>query len=155
MTKMFQKVLLLAVSTRHADGLVLPREDPSPMSTVAAHSTDSASRRAATILALDGLFIFGLSLQASVVLGGNAVIIAGGLMALRYVSEMFLSPLGGRVADRYGVVRMLLLFSMLSGLALAAFCGLGHRDHGERRAAVSAFDGYTSASSRGYSGGSE
>lgn len=72
-------------------------------------------------VALDGLFIFGLSLQASALLGGNAVIIAGGLMALRYVSEMFLSPLGGRVADRYGVVRMLLLFSILSGLALAAF----------------------------------
>jgi len=72
-------------------------------------------------VALDGLFIFGLSLQASAVLGGNAVIIAGLLMALRYVSEMFLSPLGGRVADRYGVVRMLLLFSILSGLALAAF----------------------------------
>ncbi|WP_273820395.1 MULTISPECIES: MFS transporter [Pseudomonas] len=72
-------------------------------------------------VALDGLFIFGLSLQASAVLGGNAVVIAGGLMALRYVSEMFLSPLGGRVADRYGVVRMLLLFSILSGLALAAF----------------------------------
>ncbi len=61
------------------------------------------------------------ALQASAVLGGNAVIIAGLLMALRYVSEMFLSPLGGRVADRYGVVRMLLLFSILSGLALAAF----------------------------------
>jgi len=34
---------------------------------------------------------------------------------------MFLSPLGGRAADSYGVVRMLLLFSILSGLALAAF----------------------------------
>ncbi|MGY2173345.1 MFS transporter [Pseudomonas gingeri] len=72
-------------------------------------------------VALDGLFIFGLSLQASAVLGGNAVIIAGALMALRYVSEMLLSPLGGRAADSYGVVRMLLLFSILSGLALAAF----------------------------------
>jgi len=72
-------------------------------------------------VALDGLFIFGLSVQASAVLGGNAVIIAGLLMALRYASEMFLSPLGGRAADSYGVVRMLLLFSILSGLALAAF----------------------------------
>ncbi|NWB95602.1 MFS transporter [Pseudomonas gingeri] len=72
-------------------------------------------------VALDGLFIFGLSLQASAVLGGNAVIIAGLLMALRYVSEMLLSPLGGRAADSYGVVPMLLLFSILSGLALTAF----------------------------------
>ena len=43
-------------------------------------------------VALDGLFIFGLSIQAQKLLGGDAVLIAGGLMALRYVSEMLLSP---------------------------------------------------------------
>jgi len=72
-------------------------------------------------VALDGLFIFGLSLQAQAVLGGNAVVVAGVLLALRYVSEMLLSPLGGRAADSFGAVRMLVVFSILSALALTAF----------------------------------
>lgn len=72
-------------------------------------------------VALDGLFIFGLSLQAQKILGGDAVLIAGGLMALRYASEMLLSPLGGRAAQRFGATSMLLLFSFLSALALTAF----------------------------------
>ncbi|MDQ0653705.1 MFS transporter [Pseudomonas cedrina] len=72
-------------------------------------------------VALDGLFIFGLSIQAQKLLGGDAVLIAGGLMALRYVSEMLLSPLGGRAAQRFGATSMLLLFSFLSALALTAF----------------------------------
>ncbi|CAD0265815.1 MFS transporter [Pseudomonas veronii] len=72
-------------------------------------------------VALDGLFIFGLSIQAQKLLGGDAVLIAGALMALRYVSEMLLSPLGGRAAQRFGATSMLLLFSFLSALALAAF----------------------------------
>lgn len=72
-------------------------------------------------VALDGLFIFGLSIQAQKILGGNAVLIAGGLMALRYVSEMLLSPLGGRAAQRFGATSMLLLFSFMSALALTAF----------------------------------
>ena len=72
-------------------------------------------------VALDGLFIFGLSIQAQKILGGDAVLIAGGLMALRYVSEMLLSPLGGRAAQRFGATSMLLLFSFLSALALSAF----------------------------------
>jgi len=72
-------------------------------------------------VALDGLFIFGLSIQAQKILGGNAVLIAGGLMALRYASEMLLSPLGGRAAQRFGATSMLVLFSFLSALALTAF----------------------------------
>ena len=72
-------------------------------------------------VALDGLFIFGLSLQAQTVLGGNAVFIAGVLLSLRYVSEMLLSPLGGRAAASFGAVRMLVVFSALTSLALAAF----------------------------------
>jgi MFS family permease len=72
-------------------------------------------------VALDGLFIFGLSLQATEVLGGDAVVIAGVLLALRYVSEMLLSPLGGRAADNFGALRMLVFFSILSAIALAAF----------------------------------
>ncbi|MFL1545793.1 MFS transporter [Pseudomonas sp. O39] len=72
-------------------------------------------------VALDGLFIFGLSIQAQKMLGGDAVLVAGGLMALRYASEMLLSPLGGRAAQRFGATSMLLLFSFLSALALTAF----------------------------------
>lgn len=72
-------------------------------------------------VALDGLFIFGLSIRAQKLLGGDAVLIAGGLMALRYVSEMLLSPLGGRASQRFGATSMLLLFSFLSALALSAF----------------------------------
>ncbi|MEN5028760.1 MFS transporter [Pseudomonas sp. Ps21-P2] len=72
-------------------------------------------------VALDGLFIFGLSLQAQTVLGGNAVFIAGVLVALRYASEMLLSPLGGRAADSFGAVRMLVVLSAATALALTAF----------------------------------
>ena len=72
-------------------------------------------------VALDGLFIFGLSIQAQKILGGDAVLIAGGLMALRYASDMLLSTLGGRAAQRFGATSMLLLFSFLSALALTAF----------------------------------
>lgn len=72
-------------------------------------------------VALDGLFIFGLSLQAQKLLGGDALLVAGILMALRYVSEVLLSPLGGRASQAFGASQMLLLFSVLSALALAAF----------------------------------
>lgn len=72
-------------------------------------------------VALDGLFIFGLALQAQTVMGGDAVLVAGVLLALRYVSEMLLSPLGGRAAEQFGAVRMLVIFSVLTGIALTAF----------------------------------
>lgn len=72
-------------------------------------------------VALDGLFIFGLALQAQTVMGGDAVLVAGILLALRYVSEMLLSPLGGRAAEQFGAVRMLVIFSVLTGVALTAF----------------------------------
>ncbi len=49
------------------------------------------------------------------------MLIAGALMALRYASEMLLSALDGRAAQRFGATSMLLLFSFLSALALAAF----------------------------------
>lgn len=70
---------------------------------------------------LDGLFIFGLSAFSQAVLGGDAVLVAGLLMALRYVSDMLLSPLGGRAADRYGAAPMLVVCSTLTALFLIAF----------------------------------
>lgn len=72
-------------------------------------------------VALDGLFIFGLALQAQTMMGSNAVVVAGVLLALRYVSEMLLSPLGGRAAEQFGAVRMLVIFSVLTCIALTAF----------------------------------
>jgi MFS family permease len=72
-------------------------------------------------IALDGLFIFGLALQAQSMMGANAVVVAGVLLALRYVSEMVLSPLGGRAADHFGAIRMLVVCSILTCIALTAF----------------------------------
>lgn len=72
-------------------------------------------------LVLDGLFIIGLSLQAEQLMAGNAVLVAGGLLALRYVSEMLLSPLGGLAAQRWDATRMLILFSLLTSVALVGF----------------------------------
>jgi MFS family permease len=72
-------------------------------------------------VALDGLFIFGMSLQAQAMIGANAVIVAGVLLALRYLSEMLLSSFGGRLADQVGAIRMLVVCSVLTCIALTAF----------------------------------
>ncbi|WP_342651343.1 MFS transporter [Pseudomonas sp. REB1044] len=72
-------------------------------------------------VALDGLFIFGLSLYAQVHVGESGVLLAGVLMAVRYLSEMLFSPLGGRLADRFGPLRMLVLLSLATALALLVF----------------------------------
>ena len=73
-------------------------------------------------LTLDGLFIIGLSLLAQQVMaGGDAVMVAGVLLALRYVSEMLFSPLGGVAAQRWGATRMLIVFSLLTSIALVGF----------------------------------
>lgn len=72
-------------------------------------------------LVLDGLFIIGLSLQAEQLMAGNALLVAGVLLALRYVSEMLLSPLGGIAAQRWGATRMLIVFSLLTCVALVGF----------------------------------
>ncbi|QCI12887.1 MFS transporter [Pseudomonas putida] len=70
---------------------------------------------------LDGLFIFGLSLYAQTHLGSSGVLVAGVLMAVRYLSEMLFSPFGGRLADRFGPLRMLVLLSLATSLALLVF----------------------------------
>ncbi|WP_295481822.1 MFS transporter [uncultured Pseudomonas sp.] len=72
-------------------------------------------------VALDGLFIFGLSLYAQVHVGESGVLVAGVLMAVRYLSEMLFSPLGGRLADRFGPLRILVLLSLATALALLVF----------------------------------
>ncbi|AGI24776.1 major facilitator superfamily transporter [Pseudomonas sp. ATCC 13867] len=70
---------------------------------------------------LDGLFVFGLSLYAQTHLGGTGVLVAGVLMAVRYLSEMLFSPFGGRLADRFGALRMLVVLSLATSLALLMF----------------------------------
>ncbi|MDF3932101.1 MFS transporter [Pseudomonas citronellolis] len=70
---------------------------------------------------LDGLFIFGLSLYAQTHLGGTGVLVAGILMAVRYLSEMLFSPFGGRLADQFGALRMLVLMSLATSASLLVF----------------------------------
>ncbi|KAF1051460.1 MAG: hypothetical protein GAK43_02392 [Stenotrophomonas maltophilia] len=72
-------------------------------------------------VALDGLFIFGLSLYAQTHLGATGVLMAGALMAVRYLSEILFSPIGGRLADRFGALRMLVAMSLTTSAALLVF----------------------------------
>ena len=74
--------------------------------------------------ALDGLFIIGLSVLGKELWPGGAVVMAGVLMALRYGAEITLSPLGGRLADRWGAEQLLVGLSLLTALALIGF-GIG------------------------------
>jgi len=73
--------------------------------------------------ALDGLFVFGLSLLAIAGLGRSGVIAASTAMALRYLSEIVLSPSGGALAHRYGGRRMLVALSMAAATTLAMLGG--------------------------------
>jgi MFS family permease len=72
-------------------------------------------------LTLDGLFILGLGFLGKDLLPGQAVVVAGLLLALRYLSEMLLAPVGGRLADRHGALRLLVAMSLATSGALAAF----------------------------------
>ena len=75
-------------------------------------------------LALDGLFIFGLALLAKANLPEGGTIAAGAAMALRYVCEIVLSPVGGSISDRLGARRLLVLLSFASAAGLMLI-GLG------------------------------
>lgn len=75
-------------------------------------------------LTLDGLFIIGLSYLGGDVLPGGAVLVAGSLLAVRYLGEILLSPLGGHLADQFGAERMLVVLSLMTCAALVGF-GLG------------------------------
>ena len=66
---------------------------------------------------LDGIFIFGLTLLAKASFTRGAVLAAGFVMALRYLSEMLLSPASGRLAERVGPLPLLFGLSLtLSGV---------------------------------------
>jgi MFS family permease len=72
-------------------------------------------------LTLDGLFIVGLSYLGKDLLPGGAVVVAGLLMALRYLAEILLSPVGGRMAERLGAERLLVILSLFTAVALMGF----------------------------------
>jgi MFS family permease len=68
---------------------------------------------------LDGLFMFGLSLLAANSVPQGAVVAAGTAMALRYLMEMLLSPVGGALAQRTGARPLLIALSLLCSIGLA------------------------------------
>ena len=75
-------------------------------------------------LALDGLFIFGLALLAKANLPDGAAIAAGLAMALRYVCEILLSPVGGAMSHQLGARRLLVVLSLTAAAGLLLL-GLG------------------------------
>ncbi len=77
-------------------------------------------------LTLDGLFVIGLAVLAASAVPQGAALAAGSALALRYVSEIVLSPIGGAAAERHGAIRMLVILSILSagGLALVGMGAL-------------------------------
>lgn len=70
---------------------------------------------------LDGLFVIGLAYLGKDLLPGGAVLAAGLLMALRYFSEILLSPVGGHIAERVGPERLLVTLSLLTAIVLVGF----------------------------------
>jgi hypothetical protein len=77
-------------------------------------------------MTLDGLFVLGLSVLARAALPSYAALAAGGALALRYVGEMLLGPMGGGLAEKFGPQRVLTVLSVLTaaGLALIGAGGL-------------------------------
>jgi DHA1 family inner membrane transport protein len=70
---------------------------------------------------LDGLFVIGLAFLGKDLLPGSAVVAAGVVLALRYGAEIVLSPVGGRMAERWGAERLLVSMSLLTAVALVGF----------------------------------
>jgi MFS family permease len=70
---------------------------------------------------LDGLFVMGLGYLGKDLLPGGAVLAAGLLMALRYFSEILLSPIGGHIAERVGPERLLVTLSLMTTVVLVGF----------------------------------
>jgi hypothetical protein len=63
-------------------------------------------------LTLDGLFVIGLAVLASAALPQGAAVATGLALALRYLTEMTLGPVGGAAAERFGATRMLVALSL-------------------------------------------
>ncbi|OZI32404.1 MFS transporter [Bordetella genomosp. 10] len=73
---------------------------------------------------LDGLFIIGLSYLGKDLMPAGSVVVAGAVLALRYLGEIVLSPIGGRMAERFGAERVLVALSLLTAVVLVGF-GVG------------------------------
>jgi MFS family permease len=76
--------------------------------------------------ALDGLFVLGLAFLAAQAMPEGAALAAGGALAARYLAEVLLGPPAGRLAERFGAARVLLVVTLASaaGLAVIGFGGL-------------------------------
>jgi MFS family permease len=74
---------------------------------------------------LDGIFVFGLGLLAMQNHPSGAVLAAGMALALRFAVEMAFSPVGGRMAQRFGAMHVLVIASVgaAGGLVLVALDG--------------------------------
>jgi MFS transporter, DHA1 family, inner membrane transport protein len=75
-------------------------------------------------LVLDGLFIIGLSYLGRDLLPGQPVLVAGLLLSVRYLAEIVLASSGGHLADKHDPAVLLVVFSVLTSIAVAGF-GLG------------------------------
>lgn len=71
--------------------------------------------------ALDGLFLIGLTVLGNALWPSGALVAAAVLLAIRYGAEIVLGPIGGRMADRWGAERLLVLFSLVTAMALIGF----------------------------------
>src|SRR5260363_7819 len=69
-------------------------------------------------LALDGFFTTSLSVLSAQALPENAALAAGAVMALRYLGNIVLSPLGGYMAGRWGAENQLLGLSFAAAIAM-------------------------------------
>jgi predicted MFS family arabinose efflux permease len=71
--------------------------------------------------ALDGLFLIGLTVLGKELWPSGALVAAAVLLAIRYGAEIVLGPIGGRMADRWGAERLLVIFSLMTAVALIGF----------------------------------
>lgn len=74
-------------------------------------------------MTLDGLFVLGISVLAAAAVPEYAALAAGAALALRYIAEILLGPVGGALAERYGARRVLMLLSAASAAGLAIIGG--------------------------------
>jgi hypothetical protein len=70
-------------------------------------------------MALDGVFVLGLSVLAAAAMPEGAALAAGVALALRYASEIALGPPAGRLAERFGALPVLVAVSVASAAGIA------------------------------------
>lgn len=74
--------------------------------------------------ALDGLFLVGLTVLGQALWPAGGLVAAAVLLAIRYGAEIVLGPIAGRMADGWGAERLLVVFSLMTAMALVGF-GIG------------------------------